>query len=98
VYNVTDNCYHTVAEITRAICEALGRCPPSMRIPLVAARLAAFGSDLLLRLVGKRPFLRAAVDKYVEEVMVSSDKIRRELGFVPKYSLREGWRECVEKS
>ncbi|MEI6647003.1 MAG: NAD-dependent epimerase/dehydratase family protein [bacterium] len=95
VYNVTDNCYHTVAEIICAICEALGRCPPRVRIPLAAARLAAFGADLLLRWVGKRPFLRAAVDKYVEEVMVSGDKIKQELGFVPKYSLSEGWRAIL---
>jgi UDP-glucose 4-epimerase len=97
VYNVTDNCFHTLNEIIRAICEALGRCPPRMRIPLAVARLAGFGADLLLRIVGKRPVVRAAIDKYVEEVMVSSDKIRRELGFVPEYSLSEGWRECVKQ-
>jgi UDP-glucose 4-epimerase len=98
VYNVTDNCFHTLDEIIRAICEALGRRPPCVRIPLSMARLAASSADLLLRLVGKRPVMRAAVDKYVEEVMVSGEKIRRELGFVPKYSLREGWRECVDGS
>jgi UDP-glucose 4-epimerase len=95
VYNVTDNCYHTLDEIIRAICEALGRRPPCVRIPLSMAQLAASSADLLLRLVGKRPVMRAAVDKYVEEVLVSGDKIRRELGFVPKYSLIEGWKEVI---
>lgn len=98
VYNVTDNCYHTLDEIINAICEALGRRPPRVWIPLAVARLAGFSADLLLRLLGRRPVVRAAVNKYVEEVMVSGDKIKRELGFVPKYSLREGWRECVWKS
>jgi UDP-glucose 4-epimerase len=95
VYNVTDNCFHTLAEIIAAICEALGRRPPHVRIPLAVARLAANSADLLFRLAGRRPIVRAAVDKYVEEVMVSGDKIRRELRFVPKYSLAEGWKECV---
>jgi UDP-glucose 4-epimerase len=96
VYHVTDNCYHTIAEIIGAICEALGRRPPRVRIPLAAAQLAASGVDLVLRLVCRRPVVRAAVDKYVEEVLVSGDKIRRELGFVPKYSLIEGWKEaCI---
>ncbi|MEI7901003.1 MAG: NAD-dependent epimerase/dehydratase family protein [bacterium] len=95
VYNVTDNRFHTLAEIIAAICVALGRRLPRLRIPLVAARLAAAGADLFLRLAGRRPIVRAAVDKYVEEVMVSGDKIQRELGFVPKYSLAAGWKECV---
>jgi len=95
VYNVTDNCFHTLAEIIAAICEALGRRPPRVRIPLAFARLAANSADLLFRLARRRPIVRAAVDKYVEEVMVSGDKIRRELGFVPKYSLAKGWNECV---
>lgn len=95
VYNVTDNCFHTLADIIAAICAALGNRPPRVRIPLAFARLAANSADLLFRLVRRRPVVRAAVDKYVEEVMVSGDKIRRELGFVPKYSLIEGWRQCI---
>lgn len=97
VYNVTDNQFHTLADIIAAICTALGRPPPRLRIPLAAAHTAAGCADWLLRLAGRRPKLRAAIDKYVEEVMVSGEKINRELGFIPKYDLQTGWRECVSE-
>jgi nucleoside-diphosphate-sugar epimerase len=83
-YNVTDGASHTVAEIVAAISEALGRRPPRLRIPVWLARIAA---TLLRR--------RATLDKYLEEVIVTSARIQQEIGFTPKWSLREGWRETV---
>lgn len=83
-YNVTDGESHTVAEIIAAISEALGRRPPRLRIPVWLARLAG-------TLLGRR----AAVDKYLEEVIVTSVRIQQEIGFTPKWNLRAGWRETV---
>jgi hypothetical protein len=35
------------------------------------------------------------IDKLSEDVAVSSEKIRRELGFIPQFDLRRGWQETV---
>ena len=45
----------------------------------------------------KFPIGRATIDKYTEDVAVDSQRIRRELGFVPRYDLVEGWRETVRE-
>ena len=46
---------------------------------------------------GRLPIGRATIDKYTEDVAVDSQRIRAELGFVPRYDLLEGWRETVEE-
>jgi hypothetical protein len=38
---------------------------------------------------------RRALAKYLEDVAVPGDAIRRELGFAPTVDLDEGWREAV---
>jgi len=96
VYNVTDGAWHTVREIVAAVCAALGRHPPRLGMPLFLARPATAVADRLLTLArGRSPGLRAALDKYVEEVCVSGERAKLELGFAARYDLERGWRECV---
>ena len=96
IYNVTDGCYHRLCEIIAAICGALGKHPPRVQIPVWAATFAAGSVESALRLVRKNPpALRATIGKYLEDVAVSGEKLRNDLGFVPKYELAEGWKECI---
>ena len=51
-----------------------------------------------LRLVGRKsPISRDTIDKYTEDVAVSSQLIQEELGFVPKFGLSAGWKDTVQE-
>jgi UDP-glucose 4-epimerase len=96
VYNVSDGVEHSVASIVNAICDALGRRPPRLRVPLAPARAAAGVVEAVARLASARPPVsRAAIDKYTEDTRVDSGSIRRDLGFTPQADLRDGWRDAI---
>lgn len=84
VYNVTDGSTHAMNDILKAICMALNRPEPSVRIPAGLARV-------LSRAVGRAHL----VDKYLENVEVLGDRIQARLGFTPRFDLAAGWREAL---
>jgi nucleoside-diphosphate-sugar epimerase len=43
------------------------------------------------------PIGRATIDKYTEDIAVSSERVQTELGFRPQYDLQSGWRETVQQ-
>jgi len=50
------------------------------------------------RLIGFRsPIVRATIDKYTEDIAVSSQRIQNELGFKSQFDLKSGWQETVEE-
>jgi len=96
IYNVTDGRLHTLDAIIRAICEALGRKPPRLHLPVRPVRLTVAMLEDWARPVGVRlPVGRTTLDKYIEDLPVSGERIQRELGFVPQYDLAAGWIETV---
>lgn len=96
VFNVTDGGFHTIREIVAAMCQALGRPGPRLCLPVGPIRLAARIIEKIAGSVGAgSPKLTAAVEKFVEDVAVRGDRLRRELGFSPRYTLSDGWRETV---
>ena len=98
VYNVSDGQFHTMSEIIGTICDALGRKPPLLSVPVGPARFMAGLMEDTFRLVGREsPVVRDTIDKYTEDIAVSSQRIQTELGFKPQYDLRSGWRETVEE-
>lgn len=98
VYNVTDGQFHTLNEITAAICDSLGRTPPRLSLPITPVRLAAGILEDSARFIGRpSPIGRATIDKYTEDIAVDSSRIQTELGFVPQYDLRAGWQEAIEE-
>lgn len=98
IYNVTDGGFHSIAEIISAICNALGRKPPVISIPIGPAKLAAGIIEDAMRMIGRRsPVSRSTIEKYTEDIAVSSERIRNELGFRPEYDLQQGWFEAVEE-
>ena len=98
IYNVTDGQFHELREIIAAISEAIGRKPPRFSIPVGPARVAAGFVEDVLQLIGcQSPICRATIDKYTEDIAVESQRIQKELGFVPQYDLSAGWQETVNE-
>jgi UDP-glucose 4-epimerase len=95
-FNVTDGSVHTVNDIVAAIAGALDRKPPRVRVPLSMARMAAAGIERACALARVRaPVTRATIEKYVENIEVDGSAIQRDLGFMPRCPLEEGWRRTV---
>ena len=98
IYNLSDGSFHTLREITETICVALGRTSPRLALPVGPARIAAGALEDVARMAGRKPPIgRATVDKYTEDVAVSSQRIQAELGFVPQFDLARGWQETVQE-
>lgn len=98
VYNVSDGQIHLLHEIITTICEALSRTPPRLSMPIGPVRLVAGVVEDGARLIGRQsPIGRATIDKYIEDIAVDSSRIQTELGFVPQYDLKAGWREAIEE-
>lgn len=98
VFNVSDGKYHTVHDIITAMCAALGRNAPRYAIPVAPIRFTAGLLEDLGQTIGYRaPIVRATIDKYTEDIAVSSRRIQERLQFKPQYDLYTGWRETVEE-
>lgn len=98
VYNVSDGKFHTLNEIIRAICAGLGKNPPRFSLPVAPIRFAAGLLEDGARLLGRRsPIVRSTIDKYTEDIAVSSERLQKELGFSPRYDLMTGWRESIRE-
>jgi len=96
IYNVTDGRVHTVRDILRAIASAVGRPLLPGHVPAAPVRLLAGVLEGVLSVAGRKsPICRGAVDKLLEDVAVSGDKIQEELGFLPVFDLDGGWRQAV---
>jgi UDP-glucose 4-epimerase len=96
IYNVTDGEVHTLRELIKAICELTGKRPPRFELPTGLVRQAFGLIEDGFRLVGRRsPFGRSTVDKIIEDLAVSGDRIKRKLGFRPQYDLLRGWQETI---
>jgi UDP-glucose 4-epimerase len=96
IYNVTDGGFHTYKGIISAICNALGR----------KARIIVFSDAATLRIVRilkclsaiRIPFALTAaglIEKQMETIQVSGDKIKTDIGFNPGYTLKNGWKEIL---
>jgi len=97
VFNVTDGTTHTVREIVDAMAAAVGRKPPRITLPVAPIRRTIGAVEFLARIAHVRPpVTRALLEKYLEDVAVNGDKIRRVLGFEPAYDLQRGWADAAE--
>lgn len=98
IFNVSDGEFHTLNDIISAICQALGRKPPRLSLPVGPVRFAAGMLEDGAKILGlKSPIVRATIDKYTEDIAVDSRRIRNELGFKPRYDLAAGWKETVRE-
>jgi nucleoside-diphosphate-sugar epimerase len=97
-YIVCDTRAWSTRELQQAIRMALGRAPARWAVPLPVLRLLALPGDLSLRLTGLRlPFDSAALEKLIGPALYSGERIRRELGFVARYSLADALPRLVSE-
>jgi hypothetical protein len=59
------------------------------------ARKIAAAADKVGEILGFRPDLSHRLDKYTEDIAVSSDRFRRQLEYAPDFGLMAGWNEAV---
>jgi len=98
VLNVTDGRLHTLNEIIKSICSALGRKTPRLSLPVCPMRIAAGLIEKGSHAIGiTPPVTRETVDKYTEDIAVDGSLIQKELGFVPQYDLKAGWEETLRE-
>lgn len=95
-YLVTDGESYSTERIYAAMRIALGRGRPSWGIPVELLRLAARLGDGLGRMAGRRVGLDSAgLEKLTGSACYSSERIRRELGFVPRWNLESALPDMV---
>jgi UDP-glucose 4-epimerase len=78
--------------------EALGHTPPRISFPIGPVRWIVGILEDAGRMIGYLPPIgRATINKYTEDIAVSSQRIQAELGFRPQFNLGAGWRETVKE-
>jgi UDP-glucose 4-epimerase len=98
VYNVTDGEIHTFQEVVTVMCSALGRDYPKFRISeYPVRRILGFIEDAFTLFGQKAPIGRFTVDKLIEDLAVSGDRITKELGYQPQFDLEAGWKNCIQR-
>jgi nucleoside-diphosphate-sugar epimerase len=97
IYNVTDGDVHTFREIVAVICDVLDRDPPGLHVPASLARVCARVLDSGLSLAGRTGMAAPLVDKLVEDMAVNGRRIQDELGFRPRFDLRNGWEATIPR-
>jgi UDP-glucose 4-epimerase len=45
----------------------------------------------------KSPITRETVDKYTEDIAVDGSLFQKEIGFMPQFDLKAGWRDAVKE-
>jgi len=95
-YVVTDGRTYSTRAIFEAMCRALGRPVPRWSIPVAPLRAAAKVGDIGGRMRGRRlPFDSTALDRLAGSAWYSSELLRQELAFTPRYDLSAALPEMV---
>lgn len=98
VYHVTDGEPVTRRQLVEAVCDGLGLARPTRSVPLWVARPACRFMEGAWRLLGKReaPLLNRFRLKFMATPLTFSiEKARRELGYEPRVSFKEGMAETL---
>ena len=92
LYNLTDGGVHTFDDIVRSLQRAVGRRPGVRYVPAAWARRALAAPSALAGAAGRRFDGPALVDKLVEDVAVSGERLTERTPYAPRYgSLDAGW-------
>jgi nucleoside-diphosphate-sugar epimerase len=98
IYNISNDQPLTQAQYLSAIAQELGVAVPHIRVPYFALYRAAYTAERLSTLSGYRipPVVtRHGIKILGDDNRLSIDKARRELGYEPQVSIREGVRRTV---
>jgi nucleoside-diphosphate-sugar epimerase len=93
IYNISNDQPLTQAQYLSAIAQEIGVAPPQIHIPYHPLYAAAYAAERLATLSGYRipPVVtRHGIKILGDDNRLSIDKARRELGYAPQVSIREG--------
>lgn len=97
-YIVTDGRAYSTSQIYELIRQALGQNIPRWRIPSPLLWAGAKMGDCAERLRGNpAPFNSEYLHKLIDSAWYSSEKIQRELGYTPQYSLETALPEIIQQ-
>lgn len=94
-YIVTDGHNYSTNQILEWIHSALNN-EPKFALPYTFVRFGACCGDILEKAGLPAPLTRDRLAKMSGSALYSNEKIRRELGFAPKWNLRQGIEQMVE--
>jgi nucleoside-diphosphate-sugar epimerase len=99
-YFVTDGRAYAWSEITAAVAAELGIHRFTVKVPFAVQMLAARLAEAAARLTRRPPLLTREIVRAARDYfwIYDGSKIERELGFHPRYVLRESVRRAVEES
>lgn len=100
IYHVAGPDPHTYKDTYKLIAKILKVEPPTRHVPTSVAKAMALAHETRAKLQGKKPkvtLMRTSIDRLVRNRIVSTEKIERELGFKPRYTLEEGLRKTVQE-
>lgn len=94
-YNIGNDEVFTQQEYLSAIAQEIGVTPPHLHVPYLSLYAAAYAAERISTLSGYR--IPAVVTRHGVKILggdnrISIDKARRDLGYVPQVSIREGVR------
>ncbi len=91
-FNITNDQPLTQEKLLRAIAQELGVAPPRLHVPYLAAYAIAYAAERAVKFTGATSPLvtRHGVTLYGTNNRHSIDKARKELGYTPQVSIREG--------
>ncbi len=88
VYNITDGVDYSIREIYELTCKFMNKKPACIRVPVYLAKVLSFSGELLSRITFVRmPFRVEDFRRLTTSALFSSEKIKHELGFIPRYNL-----------
>jgi dihydroflavonol-4-reductase len=96
-YNISDNRAYSYKEVYGIIADVLGKKPPTLHCPTFFAKVFAFKIETANRLLGREDFMwhTSMVDSVTSDRAYSIERAVKELGYKPRYSLRDGLKETV---
>lgn len=98
IYHITDGPPVTRRELVEAICDGLGLARPTRSVPYGVAKALSGIMEAAYRMLGKKqaPLLNRFRLKFMATPLTFNiDKARRELGYEPRYSFKEGMAETL---
>lgn len=96
IYIVTDGQSYSSRQIYELICQTLGKPVPSWQVPLAVLKALAKIGDGIGYMSGKRfMFDSHALNKLTDPAHYSSQKIARQLGFIPRHQLQSSLPDII---
>lgn len=97
IFNYADKPDLTMIDMVKTIRKYFGMSPNFVKVPYAIGLMGGYCFDLLSALTGKKfPISAIRVQKFCANTIVNSDKMRKDTGFTPAYSLEEGLKAMIE--